>query len=113
MKDETTMPTPEKNGLTFWPIPEFSDPECAFGAQADKFFSRYELPDVPRQFEDKAGQLFFAGGKVETFAPQVDTKKAYRALRAWLSSFAPAHEEKEATVAYAIWLWSTPEALTA
>ena len=113
MKDETTMPTPEKNGLTFWPIPEFSDPECAFGADVSRFFKRYELPDVPREFERKAGDLFFGGGKVETFAPQVDAAKANRALRAWLSSWAPAHEAKETTVAYAIWLWSTPEALTA
>lgn len=105
------LPTSECKGLVFWPIPEFSDPEMAFGAELDRYFNRRDLPDVPRQFKDMANSLFFSGGKLPDLAPQVDRTKAMRAVRAWLSSWAPAHESKEATVGYALWLWSTPEAL--
>ena len=105
-------PSAECKGLVFWPIPEFSDSEVAFGAAASRYFNRHDLPDVPREFEDKANDLFFKGGKVQGLAPQVDSGKAYRALRAWLASFAPSHESKETTVGYALWLWSTPAALS-
>jgi hypothetical protein len=58
-------------------------------------------------------RLFFEGGELPKFDPRVDVAKAARAARALLSSFAPAHEQKEATVAYAFWVWSTPEAIDA
>lgn len=106
-------PSIESRGLTFWPIPEFSDVEIAFGADSDKFFSRHDMPDVPREFEKKANDLFFSGGTLDGLDPRVDKALASRAIQAWLCSFAPAHEAKSATVGYALWVWSTPKALDA
>lgn len=96
---------PECAGLTFVPVPEFSDVDIAFGASRDAYFDRYALPKVPRKYGAMASRLFFSGGKIPAFAPEIDRTKAARALRAWLTSFAPAHEAKEATVAYALWAW--------
>lgn len=104
-------PTPECKGLVFWPIPKFSDLELGFGAREESFFNRRDLPEVPRQHRDAAMALFYSGGKLPEFDPRVDRILAMRAVKAWLGSWAPAHESKEATVGYAFWLWSTPEAL--
>lgn len=99
-------------GLTFLPIPEFDDATCAFGAPERAFFNRRDLPKVPREFTDEASRLFFSGGALPEFGGDVDQAKAKRALRAWLSSWAPAHEAKEAIVAYALWVWSPAAALS-
>jgi hypothetical protein len=99
-------------GLTFFPVPDFDGPTAAFGAPASAFFDRRNLPDVPRKFEDMAQGLFSSGGKVPEFSPKVDRKKAFAALSAWLGSFAPAHESKIATAAYALWLWTDEAALS-
>lgn len=106
-----TVPSAKKDGLTFWPIPEFDDASAAFGLRGNAYFSRNALPNVPRKYADEVDRLFFSGGELPAFAPQVDRAKAFRAVRALLSSFVPAHEAKVATVAYAFWVWSTPEAL--
>ena len=107
------MPSAVVRGLTFFPVPEFSDPEIAFGAQEGSFFNRRDLPDVPRKYRDAAMGLFYSGGKLPAFDPRIDPTLAARATKAWLGSWAPAHESKEATVGYAFWLWSTPEAIDA
>lgn len=107
----TNIPKATIKGLTFWPIPEFDGPTQAFGAGHKDYFSRRDLPDVPKKYEDAINNLFFNGGKLNGLAPNVDEKKAYAAMCSWISSFAPAHEEKIATAAYALWVWSTPEAL--
>ena len=93
------------NGITFVPVPEFSDVEAAFGADEKAFFNRRDLPKVPRKYEDMANSLFYSGGKVPEFINGVDRKKASKAIRAWLCSYAPAHESKAATVGYALWAW--------
>jgi hypothetical protein len=106
------QPAVSLNGLTFLPVPEFSDPELAFGAGEASYFDRRNLPEVPRKFKDDAMRLFYEGGKFPEFGADVDAAKAKRAIRALLSSFAPSHEAKEATVGYALWAWS-PEAAAA
>ena len=106
-------PQKEIKGITFFPVPEFSDVAAAFGADEAQFFSRHELPDVPRKYEDMAQALFSKGGALPELHPSVDRKKALTALRAWLGSFAPAHEAKIATAGYALWLWTDPDALSA
>lgn len=106
MTPQTTI-----QGLTFYPVPNFDGPTAAFGAPASAFFDRRNLPDVPKKFEDMAQGLFFSGGKIPDFSPKVDRKKAFTALSAWLGSFAPAHEAKIATAAYALWLWTDDAAL--
>lgn len=94
------------NGLTFYPVPEFTGPEFVIGAGIKHFFNRNQLPDIPAKFEDMASDLFYKGGQLPELSPLIDRKKAHVAVRAWLCSFAPAHESKIATVAYALWLWS-------
>jgi hypothetical protein len=96
-------------GLTFLPVPEFTDLDAAFGARRDKFFDRHDLPEVPRKYEQEASRLFYSGGEWPKFGADVDEGKARKAIRAWLCSFDPAHEAKTATVGYALWVWS-PEA---
>lgn len=99
---------------TFFPIPEFSDVSLAFGAPIEAFFpDRYDLPHVPREHAGAAMELFYEGGKLPDFDPRVDRALATRAMKAWLGSWAPSHEQKEATVGYALWVWSTPAAIDA
>lgn len=47
MKDNV-LPKAVINGLTFWPVPAFNDPEVVFGAGREAFFDRCNLPDVPK-----------------------------------------------------------------
>ena len=105
------IPAVVTRGITFYPVPVFSDPEIAFGASGDRYFSRRDLPDVPAEFCRMAMDLFYKGGKLPDFDHRIDRTLASRAVRAWLSSFAPPHESKESTVGYAFWVWSTPEAI--
>lgn len=93
------------NGLTFIPVPKFSAAEVAFGADSKAFFNRRNLPDVPKKYTDMATEFFFRGGKTPEFVPGVNKADAVNALRAWMCSFAPAHESKEATLGYALWAW--------
>lgn len=111
--DEVKIPSAVERGLTFFPVPEFSDAEIAFGADQKAFFNRRDLPDVPKKHGNAAMTLFYNGGPLPDFDSRVDRKLAMRAVKAWLGSWAPAHESKEATVGYAFWLWSTPEAIDA
>jgi len=103
-------PTAERKGLTFFPVPEFDDVSLAFGAHQQAYFDRQDLPDVPPQYERLASDLFFSGGHLPDLHPAVDRRPAHRAIHALLNSFAPSHEAKTATVAYALWLWTHPDA---
>jgi hypothetical protein len=105
------IPSAVKDGLTFFPIPVTTDLSIAFGLGDACYFNRRALPDVPKKYVDAANDLFFNGGKLPDLAPQVDRSEASRFLRAMLASFAPSHESKETTAGYALWVWSTPEAL--
>lgn len=108
---EHPLPEAVCKGLTFFPIPTFSDARIAFGADEEAFFGKRDRPEVPREYLEMAGNLFFSGGKLPKFADGVDVQLASRAIRAWLSSWAPAHESKEATVGYALWLWTNQTAI--
>ncbi len=107
------VPSATHLGLTFFPVPEFDSPSVAFGAGESAYFPRRNLPEVPRKYRDAAMSLFYGGGELPKFDPRVDRDAAFRATRALLSSWAPAHEAKEATVGYAFWVWSTPAAIDA
>ena len=108
------IPNTTYGGLTFFPVPQFDDASIAFGAGTKCFFpDRQNLPEVPREHCDAAMRLFFSGGKLPEFDKRVNKAAAARATRAWLASFEPSHEAKEATVGYAFWVWSTPEAIDA
>ena len=106
-------PQKKIKGITFFPIPEFGEMAVLLGADETQFFSQYDLPEVPHKYEDMAQKLFFNGGAIPELHQSVDRKKAIKALRAWLGSFYPAHEEKIATAGYALWLWTDPDVLSA
>ena len=111
MKGKEVVPQRRIKGLTFFPVPEFDDAYLMFGACRKSFFNRHDLPVIPGKYEDMASSLFFKGGDIPELHQSVDRNKALRVLRAWLSSWEPAHEAKEATVAYALWLWTHETAL--
>lgn len=108
-----TKPSATKDGLTFWPIPPTSQADAAFGLDEGSYFNRRSLPKVPREFEKLVQDLFFSGGVMPQLANGVDRSQASLRLRAMLCSFAPSHESKVATAAYALWVWSTPEIVQA
>ncbi len=109
----SAIPDVVKDGLTFFPVPNFDMPEAIFGADEKAFFRRTNLPFVPQEYKREARRLFFEGGEIPKFDSRVDRAMAAKAIRAWLGSFSPAHEAKESTVGYALWVWSTPEAIDA
>ena len=102
-----SSPSLSLHGITFFPVPEFTDVHVDVGADASAYFPRGELPRVPRELEELVQGIFFKGGELPELSPQVDAEKAIRAVKAWLRSFAPAHESKITTVAYALWVWTT------
>lgn len=111
--------TPEAThkNIQFWPIPEVPTPECVFGPKAPTtaYFDRYDRPDVPRQFQRMADDLFFVGGTLPDglCIPEWDRVRAMKWVRSRLTSWGVAHEAKISTVAYAFWVWSTPEIVNA
>jgi hypothetical protein len=109
MNEQQTKPEHKLHGITFFPVPDFSDLELAFGPKNGEraYLPRRQLPDVPKEIEDAVQSLFFKGGTIPELSPQVDRSKAMRAIKAWLVSFSPAHESKITTVAYALWVWTT------
>lgn len=107
--EQKVLPKKRFLGKTFYPIPKFSAAEVAFGAKESRYFDRHSSREIfiPEKYRAWATELFFKGGSIQEL--QVDLKKATEALRALMSSYAPPHESKEATVAYALWVWDTPE----
>ncbi len=98
----TDKPEPTCKGLTFYPIPELKGL-----LDESRYFKRRELPDVPLEFEKMVRSMFFSGGELPEMPKCIDTAKAESAVSAWFYSCAPAHEAKIATVAYALWVWTT------
>lgn len=107
------MTTPKKTiqGLTFFPLPIYTDSVVTFGAPERDYFPKRELPEVPKEFEDMAMGFFYSGGTLPRFHKNVDLNLAKRAIRALLGSFNPSHESKMRTVGYALWLWTHETAL--
>lgn len=91
-----------KNGITFIPVPKFNG---FMGASVDEYFDRTNLPDVPKEYEKMASDLFFSGGQLPKFIDGIDKKDAFHALNGWLRSWDASHESKMATIAYALWVW--------
>lgn len=109
----SAIPEATKDGLTFFPIPKIDRAEQVFGQDESAFFNRRSLPDVPREHKNTVSELFFSGGKLPDLDPRVDRALATGFIQSLLSSFAPAHESKEATAAYALWVWTSAEAIDA
>lgn len=90
-------------------VPAFDGMDAAFGAAQDQYPAPSLVPEVDRRYRDAFSTLFFSGGKLADFGlelkPGLDRARAMTALRAWMGSFAPKHEHKEATVAWALSEW--------
>lgn len=99
------------------PIPEISDLDVVFGADALKWMPAWD--DIPKDFQNMNGRTewnrivsrwFFSGLPASTeFHPRegVDPPAALRVIKATLGSYAPKHEHKEAAVAYMLSCWFT------
>ena len=75
-------------------------------------YYRKQTEYVPAEYQDKASELFFRGGTLQSIglkaAPGFDETKIIRALKFLLSSWSPKHEEKIATVGFALMKWCQP-----
>ena len=100
MNTTTEAPKLSVGSVTFFPVPIVPSfaPESAY-------LPRRGGPTIPRKYSDFASALFFNGGTLPVMRPEVDRVKATQAVGKWLKSWEPAHEAKEATVAYALWVW--------
>ena len=95
-----------------FPIPEVTDAEEIFGYQG-KYLTREECGEFYGMGNDiyskAVSGLFYEGGTIEDyglkFKPEIDSKKAMRAIRALLTSWGPKHEIKCGTVATALSQW--------
>jgi hypothetical protein len=96
-----------------FPVPDFSDADAAFGADAKHYLPKAAIPadfyGMRHHYCKVAQKLFFEGGKLSDhglrFKDGIDHQKAMRALRALLCSFAPKHEIKIGTVGVALVNW--------
>lgn len=103
-----------------YPLFEVTDADVAFSTASGiigqgGYYLRRSPPQyslVPREWRDKANQLFFNGGKLESIGLKpregFESKRIYRALRFLLSSWEPSHEQKEGTVGFALMKWCEP-----
>jgi hypothetical protein len=95
-----------------FPLFEVSDAEVAFGWRG-KWLTREECGDFygfgHDIYSEAVNSLFYKGGKLEDyglkFKPEIDKEKAWRAIRAMLTSWEPKHEIKCGTVATALSQW--------
>lgn len=101
---------------TVFPVPEFTQVQAVFGADARDYLTREQMGDDfyadRNEFTRHVQSLFFSGGPVIPAGRQwktgVDRAKAMLAINAWLRSFAPQHEIKIGTVGYALAQWTEP-----
>lgn len=103
-----------------YPLFDVSDADVAFSTASGiigegGYYLRRSPPQyglVPREWENKASHLFFRGGGLAAVGLKpregYDLKRIMRALRFLLSSFEPSHEQKEATVGFALMKWCEP-----
>jgi hypothetical protein len=110
----------DKPSLTSFKIGEhafriFTDLDAAFGANESDYPPYESIPIEHRRgglYADIFGKLFFNGGKLSDhnlkLRDDVNSASFYTALRALMSSFAPKHEVKEATVAWFLAEYTVP-----
>lgn len=107
--------TKEASGLKLGPhqFRKFSGADMAFGADGRDYPSREMIPAVFHSGNTPYNKafcgLFFRGGRLSDYGLSwkdgIDQKEAMVTIRALMSSFAPKHEIKEATVAWAFSEW--------
>lgn len=95
-------------------VPKFEGISTVFGADISEY---PPMEMIPPEFKSWSGRypnivssLFFKGGKFEDHGirlkPNISKMLAMSAIRAWMCSFAPKHEHKTATVAWALSQWT-------
>lgn len=115
MADTKTLSLPSD-----YPLFDVADADVAFSNASGVigeggYYLRRSPPQyslVPDEYVDKASTLFFKGGDLGAIGlkPRAghDLKRIMRALRFLLTSFEPSHEQKEATVGFALMKWCEP-----
>lgn len=97
-----------------FPIAEVSAVQAAFPCDVKKMMPKWE--EIPEEFKDGKtkwnklfSDIFFCGVTKLEMEPRkdVDTTKAFRHIKAVMSSFEPQHEHKEAAVAFLMNEWFT------
>lgn len=101
-----------------YPLFDVSDVDVAFSTasgtidRGGRYLTREQQRLVPSEYRDKANSLFFNGGSLASVGLKPregnDPKRIARALRYLLSSFEPSHEQKDATVGFALMKWCEP-----
>lgn len=94
-------------------FPVFDGVAAAFGAQGLDYPSRENIPaqfyNGNTPYNRAFSTLFFQGGSLDqfglSFKAGIDHTQAMTAIRALMCSWAPKHEIKEATVAWALSEW--------
>lgn len=102
-------------------VPGFTRVHAAFGADLREYPPMDLIPDEFKRYSGKyqniVSALFFNGGRLADHNIQwrkdIDPDGAMIAVRSWLCSFAPQHEHKTATVAWALSEWTEPLNATA
>lgn len=86
-------------------VPDFDGPSAVFGAKMAEYPPMASIPKVEPKFSHAFSALFFRGGTLAEHGLKlksgIDHRAAMTAIRAWMCSFDPKHEHKEATVAWA------------
>lgn len=98
-----------------YPVPEFDSPAVVFGAELRHYLTREQTGEEFWQFSSRnpftsaAESIFFKGGRLSDYGLTVkeglDEIKVVRAVQALLTSFAPQHEQKIATVGFLLSQW--------
>lgn len=92
-----------------------SDADVAFGAKCRDLMPA--MADIPREFKggstpwnDVFNKWFFQGFDARALVtkPGIDRKLAFRHLKAFVGSWEPSHEHKEAAAAFLLSLWFEP-----
>jgi hypothetical protein len=95
-----------------FPVAEIDDVTAAFPADVGSLMPPYA--DIPREFKHGRtkwnrlfSDMFYFGLSSLQLAPRdgIDKQKAWRHIRTISQSFQPAHEHKEAAVAYLLDQW--------
>lgn len=94
----------------------FTGLDAAFGADIRDYPPMASIPvEFQRhsgKYQDVVSALFFRGGSLADHGlklkDSIDKRSAMAAIRAYMCSFAPQHEHKTATVAWALSEWTEP-----
>ncbi len=104
LPDEYPLPRPSVADQVF----PTANGHVSFGGPYLNYYEG-QCKHVPREWERRADMLFFKGGSLESVGlkpkPEYTAAEIMAALRWLLGSWSPKHEEKAATVGFALSKW--------